>query len=54
LRDIGETCHLAVVMSDAFQKVTHVTRGEDLFSATNVQLQAVLGYTAEPISGSNP
>jgi glutamyl-Q tRNA(Asp) synthetase len=37
--------HLSVVVDDAFQGVTRVTRGNDLFSATHVQrlLQAVLG-----------
>lgn len=37
--------HLSVVVDDAFQGVTLVTRGDDLFSATHVQrlLQAVLG-----------
>jgi glutamyl-Q tRNA(Asp) synthetase len=36
--------HLAVVVDDAFQGVTLVTRGADLFAATNVQrlLQALL------------
>jgi glutamyl-Q tRNA(Asp) synthetase len=37
--------HLAVVVDDAFQGVTLVTRGNDLFAATAVQrlLQALLG-----------
>ncbi|MEP2774377.1 MAG: tRNA glutamyl-Q(34) synthetase GluQRS [Luteolibacter sp.] len=45
-KDIGVAYHLAVVVDDEFQGITHVTRGEDLFSATHVhrQLQAVLGY----------
>jgi glutamyl-Q tRNA(Asp) synthetase len=40
--------HLAVVVDDAFQGVTLVTRGNDLFSATHVQrlLQALLGFPA--------
>jgi glutamyl-Q tRNA(Asp) synthetase len=40
--------HLAVVVDDAFQGVTHVTRGNDLFSATHIQrvLQALLGLPA--------
>ena len=40
--------HLAVVVDDAFQGVTLVTRGNDLFSATHVQrvLQSVLGLPA--------
>jgi glutamyl-Q tRNA(Asp) synthetase len=37
--------HLAVVVDDAYQGVTLVTRGEDLFAATHVQrlLQVLLG-----------
>ena len=40
--------HLAVVVDDAFQEVTLVTRGNDLFGATHVQrlLQSVLGLPA--------
>ena len=40
--------HLAVVVDDAFQGVTLVTRGNDLFAATHVQrlLQALLGFPA--------
>ncbi len=49
-KDIGTSYHLAVVVDDAFQEITHVTRGEDLLGATHVQrqLQAILGYP-EPI-----
>ncbi|QTN33578.1 tRNA glutamyl-Q(34) synthetase GluQRS [Akkermansiaceae bacterium] len=45
-KDIGTSYHLAVVVDDAFQKVSHVTRGEDLLGATHVQrqLQAILGF----------
>ena len=45
-KDIGIAYHLAVVVDDAFQQITHVTRGEDLFSATHIhrQLQEILGY----------
>ena len=44
-KDIGTAYHLAVVVDDAFQQVTHVTRGEDLLPATHVHslLQALLG-----------
>ena len=37
--------HLAVVVDDAFQNVTVVTRGEDLLPSTHIQrvLQALLG-----------
>lgn len=54
-KDIGVAYHLAVVVDDEFQEVTHVTRGEDLFSATHVhrQLQALLGYR-EPVYIHHP
>lgn len=44
-KDIGTAYHLAVVVDDAFQQITHVTRGEDLLPATHVHrlLQEVLG-----------
>jgi glutamyl-Q tRNA(Asp) synthetase len=43
-KDIGAAYHLAVVVDDAFQAISHVTRGEDLLPATHVQrlLQALL------------
>ena len=43
--DIGVAYHLAVVVDDAFQGITEVTRGEDLFTATPLQvtLQRLLG-----------
>lgn len=49
-RDIGTAYHLAVVVDDAFQHITHVTRGEDLLPATHVHrlLQALLGLP-EPL-----
>jgi len=49
-RDIGVAYHLAVVVDDAFQKVTTVVRGCDLFAATHVQrlLQVLLGLP-EPV-----
>ncbi len=37
-RDIGTAYHLAVVVDDAAQGVTEVTRGQDLFDATAVQV----------------
>lgn len=45
-KDIGVAYHLAVVVDDDFQEITHVTRGEDLLAATHIhrQLQAVLGF----------
>ncbi|MBL4927356.1 tRNA glutamyl-Q(34) synthetase GluQRS [Fuscibacter oryzae] len=44
-RDIGTSYHLAVVVDDAAQGITEVTRGEDLFEATaiHVVLQRLLG-----------
>ncbi len=44
-RDIATSYHLSVVVDDAAQGVTHVTRGRDLFPATpiHVLLQALLG-----------
>ncbi len=47
-RDGVAAYHLAVVVDDAAQGVTHVTRGRDLFTATPVHrvLQEVLGCPA--------
>ena len=47
-KDMPASYHLAVVVDDAFQGVTLVTRGEDLLAAAHVQrlLQALLGYSA--------
>ena len=44
-KDAAASYHLAVVVDDAHEAVTHVTRGEDLRSATPVHrlLQALLG-----------
>jgi glutamyl-Q tRNA(Asp) synthetase len=44
-KDLGVSYHLAVVVDDADQAVSLVTRGEDLFAATHVQrlLQSLLG-----------
>jgi glutamyl-Q tRNA(Asp) synthetase len=44
-KDIGTSYHLSVVVDDALQGVTHVTRGRDLFMATHVHrlLQSLLG-----------
>ncbi len=45
-KDIGIAYHLAVVVDDAFQNITHVTRGDDLLESTHIhrQLQAVLEF----------
>jgi glutamyl-Q tRNA(Asp) synthetase len=44
-KDVGTSYHLAVVVDDAAQGVTCVTRGRDLFAATPLHrlLQALLG-----------
>ena len=44
-KDVPASYHLSVVLDDAFQQVTHVTRGMDLFDATPVHrvLQALTG-----------
>lgn len=49
-KDIGTAYHLAVVVDDEFQEITHVTRGEDLLGATHIhrQLQDILGFR-EPV-----
>ncbi|TRC98032.1 tRNA glutamyl-Q(34) synthetase GluQRS [Mesorhizobium sp. WSM4303] len=48
-RDIPTSYHLAVVVDDALQGVSHVVRGRDLYSATGIQrlLQELLGL-AQP------
>lgn len=49
-KDIGCAYHLAVVVDDAFQEITHVTRGEDLLPATHVhRLLQVLLDLPEPL-----
>jgi glutamyl-Q tRNA(Asp) synthetase len=49
-KDIAASYHLAVVVDDAWQGVTHVTRGRDLFAATDLHrvLQVLLGLP-EPV-----
>ena len=47
-KDIGISYHVAVVMDDAVQNITHVTRGQDLFYATSIHriLQTLLELPA--------
>lgn len=54
-KDIGPSYHLAVVVDDAFQGVSHVTRGDDLLPSTHVHrlLQQLLGLP-EPIYLHHP
>ena len=49
-KDVATSYHLAVVVDDAWQGVTHVTRGRDLFAATDLHrlLQVLLGLP-EPV-----
>jgi glutamyl-Q tRNA(Asp) synthetase len=48
-KGIGTSYHLSVVVDDAFQKVTDVVRGEDLFEATSIhRLLQVLLRLPEP------
>jgi glutamyl-Q tRNA(Asp) synthetase len=51
-KDTPASYHLAVVVDDAWQGVTHVTRGRDLYAATHLQrLLQVLLDLPEPIYG---
>lgn len=49
-KDVPASYHLAVVSDDAYQGVTHVTRGRDLEAATDLHrlLQTLLGLP-EPV-----
>ncbi len=49
-KDVPSSYHLAVVVDDARQGVTHVTRGRDLYAATDLHrlLQVLLGLP-EPL-----
>jgi glutamyl-Q tRNA(Asp) synthetase len=54
-KDMPTSYHLAVVVDDAFQNVSLVTRGEDLLAATHIQrlLQALLKLP-EPAYAHHP
>ncbi len=47
-KDVPTSYHLAVVVDDAFQNISHVTRGQDLYGATDIQrlLQVLLELPA--------
>ena len=47
-KDVPTSYHLAVVVDDAYQGISHVTRGEDLLAATDLHrlLQVLLGLPA--------
>jgi glutamyl-Q tRNA(Asp) synthetase len=49
-KDVATSYHLAVVVDDAWQGVTHVVRGRDLYAATDLHrlLQVLLGLP-EPV-----
>ena len=51
-KDLGTSYHVAVVVDDAAQGITHVTRGEDLLASTHIHvlLQCLLGLET-PIYG---
>ncbi|MDP0490201.1 MAG: tRNA glutamyl-Q(34) synthetase GluQRS [Verrucomicrobiota bacterium JB023] len=48
-KDLATSYHLAVVVDDAYQGITSVTRGEDLLESTHVHrvLQALLGLPGQ-------
>jgi glutamyl-Q tRNA(Asp) synthetase len=49
-KDVATSYHLAVVADDAWQGVTHVTRGRDLYAATDLhRLLQVLLALPEPV-----
>jgi glutamyl-Q tRNA(Asp) synthetase len=54
-KDMPTSYHVAVVVDDAYQQISLVTRGEDLLSATHIQrlLQALLKLP-EPAYGHHP
>lgn len=54
-KDVGVAYHLAVVVDDALQRITHVIRGQDLFEAVHIQrLLQVLLDLPEPVYRHHP
>lgn len=54
-KDIGTAYHLAVVVDDAYQEISHVTRGEDLLPSTHVhRMLQVLLDLPEPVYLHHP
>jgi len=49
-KDVPTSYHLSVIVDDAYQGITHVTRGRDLYAATDLHrlLQILLGLP-EPV-----
>ncbi len=47
-KDMGTSYHLSVVVDDYQQRITQITRGQDLYDATyiHVILQKLIGYTS--------
>jgi len=54
-KQLGTSYHLSVVLDDAFQNISHVIRGQDLFEATKIHviLQKLLGL-ATPMYHHHP
>ncbi len=54
-KDTPASYHLAVVVDDARQDISHVTRGQDLFAATDLhRLLQVLLDLPEPLYAHHP
>ena len=55
-KDVATSYHLAVVVDDAWQGVTHVTRGRDLFEATGLHrlLQVLLDSAGAALPPPSP
>lgn len=54
-KDVPASYHLAVVVDDARQRITHVTRGQDLFASTDIhRLLQVLLDLPQPVYYHHP